>query len=393
MKTQDSFSIDSDIRAKKSESGVWYLSHPDKTGKIIQYSSGIRGNRKEIKTYVKKAGIPDIVALAKTGNLTRDALARALGIHNVSLNDAMMQWQQWLEDIGESNTTQAGYLSQYKQWVAMLGISDTETRTIDLGFKDLDQFVNPGNSELKLASRRFRMAFLQSLFRFFSAKGFIIENPAKLLKINMNKMHHALKETKQVESFSDEDIAKVLAYFRDRIAKIESDIARVDKTYSGQRKANRKAALAEREQRLRFMFAATIISYETGLRLSDVAQLEWACIGKDSITVWTDKRDARVEIPFTALNEELLREAIITVKYTDLDYMFPEQREDLNDGGKRSKLSCYYGRELSKAGVYNKSFHGLRHTRIRRWKEQGMSLEDIGKLVAHKNTKTTEGYL
>ena len=44
-------------------------------------------------------------------------------------------------------------------------------------------------------------------------------------------------------------------------------------------------------------------------------------------------------------------------------------------------------------GIENKSFHSLRHAAISRFAAAGMTLERIGKIVAHSDPATTAAYV
>jgi integrase len=46
-----------------------------------------------------------------------------------------------------------------------------------------------------------------------------------------------------------------------------------------------------------------------------------------------------------------------------------------------------------KAGVVNFRFHDLRHTAASRLRRSGADMEDIERVLGHKNIKTTRGYV
>ena len=81
-------------------------------------------------------------------------------------------------------------------------------------------------------------------------------------------------------------------------------------------------------------------------------------------------------------------------------YCFPDRRKDSIDPKKRSKESTYYKRLLERVSeieglpeLSGKSFHCLRHSFVSRLKKHGKTLEEIGKLVGHSSTETTQGYV
>ena len=154
-----------------------------------------------------------------------------------------------------------------------------------------------------------------------------------------------------------------------------------------------------------FFKAATCISYCTGLRLCDVANLEWDALISEPkhIVVWTakagDRQHARVALP---LNNPLIGEAIEgsplqdvfnSLEMHDPQYVFPDERDLMNNVKTRSHLPQYYIRLLKRLGIKGYSFHCLRHAFVTRLSKANMTLEEIGKLVAHNDETTTGGYV
>jgi integrase len=141
---------------------------------------------------------------------------------------------------------------------------------------------------------------------------------------------------------------------------------------------------------------------ETGLRLSDIAQLEWRSFAEDGkLITWTEKTNKRMELPIT----NALRALISEVPVTDADYVFPAQRAIIRDVAKRSGLSVQFGRLLDRRHITGKSFHSLRHYRATQSFKNidkatlaakladTLSMEQIATLLGHANSKTTKRYV
>ena len=142
-----------------------------------------------------------------------------------------------------------------------------------------------------------------------------------------------------------------------------------------------------------FWRVASTLSYWLGLRLGDIINLEWDTISKTHITVWTEKKDARVELP---LNHNLtggsaVLGALSAISYDGGKYVFPkEYRDKINNPKKRHYFSQQFRELMNRLGIEGKSFHCFRHAFATRHKN--IPLEDVAKMLGHKSTKTTEGY-
>ena len=121
----------------------------------------------------------------------------------------------------------------------------------------------------------------------------------------------------------------------------------------------------------KFMTAATAISYWTGLRLADIASLEWPCFNGTELIVWTGKRDKRVAMPLSnpLIGSGELKMVLLGVAEDarpGARYIFPDAHKIVTDPTDRAKVSVYYGRLLDQIGIEGKSFHCLRHAFVTR---------------------------
>jgi len=391
MKTIDAFNISPQIRARQSDRGIWYLRHRDLHGKSIEYSTGVKGSRTEIKQHVKAAGVHDLVAVTAAGCLSTETIQRITGNTNINLLGVICEWDEHMGQAGEADSTRSAL---YKRMIHLIKHSNGVTATSGVGAIEISHihaWVNNEFSGLKLATRRARLTTIKSFFKFCVAKGYTFTNPAALVKVNMNIMTHAQKETKKQEAITLVELYKIIRYVDQLIDNLKA--ARLSIPYSGKQKWRREDSIRDKIKRLSFWGAASILSFETGLRLGDVAQLERDSFSADAITVWTDKRDRRVSIPMDMLDMDLIhRCARYLLDYGHCtSYMFPMHKL-LVTSGKSDHLSMQFRRLADKVGI-SKSFHGFRHSRIERWHDKGLSLEAIAELVAHKSTKTTLAYL
>ena len=231
--------------------------------------------------------------------------------------------------------------------------------------EDLWDFINRDDGT-SLANRKLRRTFFKGIFDYCVAKGYLSENPIQLVQVDLSLLKHNQKEPKEKKPITIHEYRAIMRHADP------------------------------------FQKTITALSYWTGLRLTDCCSLEWASLSKDKIVVWTIKRDKRVEIPVghELFGAKELPYILSQIEVLDKTYCFPDMHKEATDPKLRSKRSTYYKRLLERVAVLegmpelsDKSFHCLRHSFVTRLKRAGKSLEEIGRVVGHSSTKTTEGYL
>jgi integrase len=301
----------------------------------------------------------------------------------------------------------------YKDWCAWL-VVDKSARTVEDYSKIVTHYLNDEKvtsldkvTPIALSKwinkkgrsgynrRKLVLSVLKMYFRYAHDMGYASRNPAAVVTVKTDNLTHKQKETKKVEAINDDDVRQLIACLDKEIIELtesHKDDVRVGSQYRGDRRYQRQKSLERSINYNRFWKAAILLSYETGLRLSDICQLEWDCIEDDQLVVHTDKRDKRVAIPMWAE----VRAAINAIPddHDDELYCFPVQYE-LYHSPKRVYLSQEFVRILKRSGVHRNglSFHSLRHGCLTKWKSGGMDLEHIQKLAGHSSAETTEGYI
>lgn len=235
----------------------------------------------------------------------------------------------------------------------------------------VSKYINADDG-VSLGQRRFRLASIASFLSLAKERGRCEGNVASKLRVKMSNLTLKQKEPKRKEPFSGEEFFAVL---------------------------NGMAGRCSPKYEPFFKFAHTL-SYYTGLRLSDCASLEWDSIISipKHLVVWTakagDKQHARVALP---MEHKLLGGGILVDLFNELEmkgltYVWPKERELITTPCTRSYLPQYYIRMLRRMKLHHLSFHCLRHSFVSRLSKAGIKLEDIGKMVAHTSTGTTEIY-
>lgn len=340
------------------DTGIYKVRFKDASGKTRTRSTGVT-NLEDAKRVVADAKVKELelAALAKTLNAESLTAIMASG-KKVSCSDAVGEWAAWRLGHSSPNTVR----SQELVLRAFLRFHGADNWALPkLVFDHLDKFVNADDA-CKVAARDMRVAALRSFFDFITARAWYVGNPSKLVRVRMNNLTVEQKERAHRQPVTEREFNHIMKH-------------------------------AEGFQKY-----ATALSYWAGLRLSDVACLEWASILPDELVVWTRKAERRVALPIDdpLIGGGKLRMVIMALLEDHSHhpaYVFPEEREVILDPARRARLSVYYGRLLTELGIEGKSFHCLRHAFATRLAKAGKSLEDIGRLIGHANAKTTAGYV
>ena len=309
-------------------------------------------DKREARQVIRDSGLGQVELAAKTHRLTGEGVARILAGKRVTIERAVHDWGEWLQTIGRSPRTIHNALADVRRWARAMKVEKMPPASITE--KHIGKWVNDPKATASLRYRRVLLWELSSFFGFCAAKGWTVGDPSKLVRINMNVLSHEQKESKPIQCFTDAEIKKLIQH-------------------TGE-----------------FWQFAVAISRETGLRLTDVAQLEWACFESDGeVHVWTDKGNTRVAIPITESVQRLLTE----IPVMSNQYLFPDQRAIATDPVRRAHLSTQFKRICDRLGIEGKTFHSVRHTLATELHNQGQSLEDIQRVLGHRHAETTKGYI
>jgi integrase len=321
----------------------------------------------------KRAGIPEIEAAARAGVMTDEAISQVVNGKKVTLTTAYRDWDKWMTTTLAARTrvNNAMYFNSFANHISK-GKWNTAINSIKP--EQIDEWVNNGG---KKGTRRVRLAALRSFWKWANAEGITSRDPSKLVKVKLDSMTHKQKETKKRDRYIN-------------AAQFESIV----ELYS------------EKDEIEWWM--ACHIAVHAGLRMGDIFNLEWDCIDlpcvnaslAGTMTVWTDKRDKRVELD---INDELagaigkylryLKQLTPTGQEFDKGtHVFGELRDSYNDPKKRAYLSRLFSRHCKKLGI-EASFHDWRHTYATNCKIAGLEMPHIASNLGHSSTETTEIYV
>lgn len=417
MKWKTAIQIGEYITARQSlKTGVWHLTHPDAEGKTVSYSTGIKGPAKMIRKWIKEEKIQDLVEVGMRTRLTRTVINQ-LTPRKKGWEALTKEYKYSMERMGRSPRTISRNLEHLDRFLREMDLKRRKPHTVSE--EDVYEWVN-NRISCKLQTRRIMLQAIRSAWNYFVGMGYADRNVAELTGIRMDKLSLKEKETKTIEAFNRTEFNRLISAL-DR--EIEDQVTRLEsrrKSYQSKKNSGSGySAIMERTlNRLKFLRSASYLAFGVGLRRSDVALLEWDSLNlmPGWLIVHTEKTNSRVAVPYSddAIKEFLeevpeeekeavrvgledsatyIRNGVGLIDESDIDFHYVYPRWAGTYHKNPATISVYFKRIVDAHNMNGKSFHGLRHGRIRIWKKQGLSLEQIGRFVGHANTRTTEGYL
>lgn len=298
-----------------------------------------------------------------------------------TIDKGVSDWLAWMDknNVGASKTRfqYAQYIRTWLQGVTGLPLSEIESDHIQT-------WVN--QPETKQSTRKFKLGVIKNLFKYLSAKELVSPNPALLATIDFESMGHEQKEVKELKVFTDSDFRTLLAHLDVRIAEAESKVEKAVRFGHYQTTINE---LRHKSAMMTFWKQATIISRCSGLRMSDVINLEFAQLGPP-LTVWTRKSQKRVQ-PFIS-NRELYNSATQFLVPCG-EFVYPHVRKIYLNERTRPTLNNEFIRICKTAGLEGYSFHSLRASYSSECFAKGIRIDHIRDWLGHQDISTTVGYI
>lgn len=204
-------------------------------------------------------------------------------------------------------------------------------------------WINDADKERGQGSRKVALGHIHTFFVFCCANGWVAADPSQAIGIDYSVLSHDQKEPAQRQPFTPDELERLTAYLKSELLDIEQDVTRVEQAseYTVSGKEAKLAKLGRKHAELFFWLFAVRCSAQTGLRLSDVAGLEWRCFAEaGKIVVWMDKTNRRIEHQLPAELERMVTQ----IPMASQTHLFPEQHKVICDVRRRSLLGdCYNG--------------------------------------------------
>ena len=352
------------------------------------------------KTVAKESGIAELEQAGQSGRLTQQVIGRITTGKSITILKAIPPFRKWMEARGRSPKTTENVIITVQSWAREADCESQPPSAITE--THIASWVNDEAKERNRASRLVVLGHLHTFFGYCASQGWTNRDPSQAVAIDFSVLSHEQKESAPREPFSPAELSKLIAYIGSNLTDIENDIKRVEDSDDTETvKELKLGRLHSKHFDLFFWLFAVRCSAETGLRLSDIAGLEWRCFEAGKLVVWQEKTNQRIEHNLSPIIEEM----VTRVPATSHSRIFPEQHAIVNDVKRRALLSVTFKRICERAGVMGKSFHSLRHSAatnknkatdkeaLAKKLAESLSLAEIKQLLGHSNSKTTKKYV
>ncbi len=342
------------FRIRKTRDGYYAVGIPSPKGRLRWISTG-EVDRSRARRLCEEGSIDRIVMLARAGTLTAKAIQIATVGRLLSCREVSDAWRTELEASVSAGTART-YSNQVARFVGSIVAAQKNFQSVTRD--DLDAFVN--SPEVKLNTRRLRLHALTSVYDYAHNHGISVGNLARTIKVRYNDLPYAM----------------------------QAATVRVPFTHNEYSLLSQPGILPD------FWRRAAILSYWTGMRLSDVVHLQIDHISDAHLKFFTHKRLHHLLVPLNhpmiGAGDLLAVLAELKAKPADPPFCFAEH---IDYAERQARFSTEFGRCLAKLGISGKSFHSFRHACISRFASGGMSLREIGGLVGHDDTLVTRRYV
>lgn len=322
---------------------------------------------------------PGVVILSGTqANAYIRTLELGVASHEITVSSALRQYEGWLTRNASASTVKQ-HITFCTAFARGQRVSSKPLSSVQE--HHVNAYVNCGT---KLGSRRVRLAIIRGFFKFCSARELLVKpNPALLARVDFNSISHENKESRITTPFTDADFETI-------IAALEKEIAALAGTLAGMKSFDLAYDFREKIKRLQFWRAAIVISRCSGLRLGDCCQLERATLATGEFTVWSDKRNRRVQ-PFI-WRKELFDQVLSSLPASSEKYFFPEARQTYLNPSTRCSLNAQFSRMAQRHGLSQSIFHAWRYSYSCGCLRDGIEMPHISSSMGHSSIAQTRHY-
>lgn len=420
------------IEFHRSDMGVWYIRYRV-DGKFVKpHSTGQRCSILQIQEWAKD---PVNVATCMAKAMSRPAVKAHL---SKPLNKCLLEYEDEMRGYGTPPNTVVARVMQIRAFFRKMKLTTRQAGSLNRNV--IETWIRKAG--YKASTKASYLSSIRGFCKWLHAHDIIAEDPSKHVRVPKD-LTMEQKEKRRAQPYRREQVQKIVSRLVNRInywkgMKRRASQRYINKSWRLGQVRNEKAI--ERLDRLdkkcdywiemtEFLIAATILSYNFGLRLSDCMTLEWKSVENPrEFVVWTLKSNTRVAFPLT---EEGIEERIRN--NPDFDNYSPDKleriRQELRELPKQlnmvrvffredpKKRHCFprmaqrwkegilkgtlkyedrviwqFTKTLTALKLHEQTFHGLRHTCAQRWRQAGIDIENIASFLGHSDTRTTRTY-
>lgn len=269
---------------------------------------------------------------------TQRAIGQILTGKHLTCAKALTEYQR-LKAVSKSAKTVANNVLVVGNWLKEMKLTTVPPSAVTA--EHIAKWINSPDLTWKRSTRSVALASVRTYFEFCANQGWIVSDPSQLVALDYSVMSHEQKEHTDKQPFTEDEVKHILKELRHDWHLAQSG----------------KQQLFQSGSAVLFWLVAVQIAKETGLRLSDIAQLAWRSFSDaGQLVVWTEKTNKRMAYPIS----EALQNLIGEIPVNDPEFVFPEPRAIIRDVVKRAGLSVQFARLLERLEIGNRSFHSLR---------------------------------
>jgi integrase len=344
-------------------------------------------NRPEAEAVLAESGVERLNIVAKAGRLTAKSIGQILTGKNLTCAKALEKYAKLMATSKAAKTVSNNVLV-VGNWMKEAKVESVPPSSVTAQHIDRWININDPKSGWKRSTRQVALGSVRTFFEFCASQGWIVADPSRQVALDYACMTHEQKEATEKNPFTEDEVKLLVKALTADLKLCETG----------------KQELFREPHHVLFWLFAVRLSSETGLRLSDIAQLEWRSLvnlGAGKVILWMKKTNRRIEHTISPN----LQEFIGDIPGIDADYVFPEQRAIIKDVTKRAGLSVQFARLCERIGIKGKSFHSLRHYKatssyakldkdtLAKKLAGALSMEQIAALLGHASSKTSKRYV
>lgn len=317
----------------------------------------------EASRIVKESKIKDLSDVSMITRVSAEMTQHVLAGKVVTVGEAIGWWNKHLMSTGRSIRTAINNCAIVDEWSDIGLLGNTSVAAIDPSA--ISSYVNMVSPH-KLGTRRMWLSALRSFFKFCKSNNWTAFDPSSLVEVNHKALKHDQKEVKHKKVLTDDEVNHLLSV-----------------ASTG---GHEPSSMSEG-----FFKAAITLGRDLALRIGDVCNLEWACFdfARMHVVVWTEKGKARVAIPMS----DRVLDLAMSMPRTDPTFVFPKERELINNPNRRAILSVAFSRFFEHCGFKGYSFHCLRASYATTMAMAGATINEIAAALGHASTDTTKAYI
>jgi integrase len=213
-------------------------------------------NKPEAQAVLDESGVERLNIVAKAGRLTAKSIGQILTGKNLTCAKALEKYAK-LMAVSKSPKTVSNNILVVGNWMKEAKIETIPPSSVTA--HHIDRWINNQALDWKRSTRQVALGSVRTFFEFCSSQGWIVADPSRQVALDYDCMTHEQKEATEKNPFTEDEVKLLVKALTADLKLCETG----------------KQELFREPHHVLFWLFAVRLSAETGLRLSDIAQLEW----------------------------------------------------------------------------------------------------------------------